>query len=757
MSALVLHIRLHDGRYHGEGDWPPSPGRLFQALVAGAGLAGPLGSHEREALRWLEEQPAPIIAAPGAWQPSRGVRFYMPNNDSDRIEGDPLKMAKIRTATKVFRPYFFDAEVPFVYAWPLAAAQGDDAFARVICSLAERLYQLGRGVDMAWGWGEVLDDNRLDEFLATYPGRVFRPSAGKSATTLPSPCPGSLESIERRYRAYGERFRYVKDGKAVKVVFRQPPRPRFRLAAYQSPPSRALYELRDPTADVAFAPWPLVRASALVVRLRDSAVDRLKRALPQRSAEIDRVLVGRKPDGTNDGPPENRVRIIPLPSIGHVHADREIRRVLVEVPPSCPLRAKDVHWAFSGLDLVDVETGEVEAVLTRTEDEGFLRHYGLADAMSGAAQRGHRVWRTVTPAALPEGARRRRIGPARKRAAGKAGSERAKEEAHAAFAGCQALRHAGVRAGVEAVRVQREPFEGNGTRVEPFARGTRFPKERLWHVEIHFAEPVTGPLVIGDGRFLGLGVMAPLPTVAGIYTFVVESGLENTPDPIALARALRRAVMARVQAVFGETVALPAFFTGHESNGAPARSENNPHLFFLFVPGLSRLMVIAPHLVERRALSEAEQQHLQILDKALFGFCELRAGAMGCLRLRAISIDPDTDPLFAVSRVWESVTPYVVTRHLKQGSAAEALSADLCAECSRRGFPKPVVTPGELRGISGTGLVGVARLTFPVPVQGPLILGRHRYLGGGLFAGRPRELCVGTVRLTVSGLGQFVP
>lgn len=505
MSALVLHVRLHDGRYHGEGDWPPSPARLFQALVAGAGLGGLLGNDEREALRWLEKQAAPIIAAPRAWQSPRGVLFYMPNNDSDRIEGDPLKMAKIRTATKVFRPHFFDPEVPFVYAWPLAGAPGDEGFARVICSLAENLYQLGRGIDMAWAWGELLEEERLDELLAAHPGRVFRPSAGGSGTVLPSPCPGALESLERRYRTYGERFRYVKDGKAIKVVFRQPPRPRFRPAAYESPPSRAVYELRDATAEAAFAPWPLTRIADLVVRLRDGAVGRLKRVLPARSAEIDRVLVGRKPDGTNDGPPEDRVRIIPLPSIGHVHADREIRRVLVEVPPTCPLRADDVHWAFSGLDVIHAETGEIHAVLTRTDDDAFLRHFGLE------VERPHRVWRTVTPAALPEGARRRRIDPARKREEPKGGDERAREQARAAGAVRQALRHAGVGANVEAIRVQREPFEGKGARVEPFAVGTRFAKERLWHVEIRFAEPVTGPLVIGDGRFLGLGVMAPGP------------------------------------------------------------------------------------------------------------------------------------------------------------------------------------------------------------------------------------------------------
>ncbi|GAB4122352.1 MAG: hypothetical protein Kow001_20390 [Acidobacteriota bacterium] len=63
---------------------------------------------------------------------------------------------------------------------------------------------------------------------------------------------------------------------------------------------------------------------------------------------------------------------------------------------------------------------------------------------------------------------------------------------------------------METVRVQREPFEHNGARVEPFAEGTRFDKHRLWHVEIEFREPVIGPLVLGDGRFLGLGLMAPV-------------------------------------------------------------------------------------------------------------------------------------------------------------------------------------------------------------------------------------------------------
>jgi len=253
-----------------------------------------------------------------------------------------------------------------------------------------------------------------------------------------------------------------------------------------------------------FAPWALTRATTLVAKLRDGAVERLKRALPANAADIERVLVGRKSDGTNDGSPEDRARIIPLPSIGHVHADREIRRVLVEVPPTCPLHADDVHWAFSGLNVIDVETGEIQAVLIPTDDDEFLRHYGLEE------DRRHHVWRTVTPAALPEHTRQRRIDPARKREDAKTGNERRMELERAAAAVCQALRHAGVRARVNVIRVQREPFEANGARIEAFADGTRFAKERLWQVEVAFEVPVAGPLIIGDGRFLGLGVMAPL-------------------------------------------------------------------------------------------------------------------------------------------------------------------------------------------------------------------------------------------------------
>lgn len=728
MSRTVLiTVRLHEGRYHGMGEGLPSPARLFQALVAGAGLSGPLGCEESKALTWLEEREPPLIAFP-ALVDGQSFTTYVPNNDLDAMGGDARRIGKIRT-NKISKPRMFEAAIPWLYAWAFDHDEESEHRARGICALAERLYQFGRGVDMAWAWGEILDAEEFEARLSNYPGCVFRPSVGGRGQTLACPKRGSLASLVARYAAGSQRFTTIREGKTIKQRFSQPPKARFAQVAYESPPSRRVYELRERTADASLYAWPLARASGLVVALRDAAAARLRQAFSEdRNQEIERILVGRKADGADQGPTSSRVRIVPLPSIGHRHVDRGIRRVLVEVPADCSLRADDVHWAFSGLEPEDPDTGNaLDWILTPSGDENMLDHYGVGD-------RGpFRVWRTVTPAALPTPATWRQSKPAHAAANVKGGTERAAEHVRAIAAVAQALRHAEIRPPIDTVRVQREPFEGNGERAETFASGTRFARERLWHVEIGFESPLMGPLVIGDGRFLGLGVMAPVRRSQGVHAFVADSGLAATLQPTEVARALRRAVMARVQEVLGSHTSLPAFFTGHERDGSPARTEH-PHLTFTFEPRASRLLIIAPHVIARRAPSRDEVDNLASLDKALTGLHELHVGSSACLWLRTSSIDSDTDPLLAASRTWESVTPYHVTRHMKHVGAAEALSADLRAECRRHGLPEPHVRPRELRGVPGVGLVGSASLTFEVAVEGPIILGRSRHLGGGLFA-----------------------
>jgi len=296
----------------------------------------------------------------------------------------------------------------------------------------------------------------------------------------------------------------------------------------------------------------------------------------------------------------------------------------------------------------------------------------------------------------------------------------------------QTLRHAAVASRVASVRVQREPFDLRGTRVEPFAEGSRFSKHSLWHIELELETPVSGPLLIGDGRFCGLGLMKPVRTPVGVFAFAIESGLTANPDLIRLARALRRAVMARARDVL-RPYRLPPYFTGHRQDGTPARSENEPHLAFLFDPLENHLLVIAPECLDRH-LRWQNQDNWATLESALHCFSELRAGPEGHLRLRPVSLDLDQHPFFAPSHVWESV----VNRHAKRSTAEDTLKNDLIAECERRGLPRPEITVLNWNVQRRSGLTGRLRLSFKDSIQGPIVLGKTRHVGGGVFSATDR-------------------
>lgn len=456
-------------------------------------LNGPIQGNDASALKWLESLSPPIMAAPIA---GKGQAFdtFVPNNDLDAVGGDPRRIGSVR-AKKTMRPLLFDSEQALLYAWSLPGDPQRDAYIPVLSQLAEGVYQLGRGVDLAWAWAEPIDETELDERLAAYAGTIHRPSMGTAGKPVACPSTGSFRSVEDRYAANQQRFEMVVAGRSVSESFRQLPKPRFQSVVYDSPAARKLYDIRSVDGQDRFQVWDLERASLFVQTIRDDVNARLLKAFPSKAAQIDHWLIGRKADGSNGGRADERICIIPVPSIGHAHADHGIRRVLVEIPASCPLRADDLSWSFNGVELA--QSGELGR-LTLADDMDFLEHYGIGKAAT--------VWQTVTPAALPESAKRRRIEPRRKLEEAKNASERAHEHQQARMAVFAALRHAGIKSEVLSITVQREPFQGHGARAEAFAPGTRFAKERLWHVAITFLESINGPLLIGDGRFLGLGL-----------------------------------------------------------------------------------------------------------------------------------------------------------------------------------------------------------------------------------------------------------
>jgi CRISPR-associated protein Csb2 len=733
-------VCFHDDRYHGWPEWPPSPARLFQALVAGTAKGGTLPQNYRDALFWLEQLDPPIIVAPPV-RAGRAFRNYVPNNDIDAVGGDPNRIAEIR-APKLIRPLLFDACTPLLYAWHFA--HGEE-YGETICAMAEWLYQLGRGVDMAWAWGEIIDSARLDSRLRERVGTLYRPCKGGGGRPLLCPQRGSLKSLEIRFAETQKRFSAVISGRQVRRLFSQAPSPRFATVAYGSRPQRFMFELREITGESSFAPWPLVQVSQLVEKLRDGAAQRLKDALPEDVAIIERVFIGRD---AKDADKPTRIRIIPLPSIGSVHVVRSIRRLLIEVPPNCPLPGEDVAWAFSGLDVIYPETGEVKAALIRSHEDRMLRYYGIDNNSSA----GYRIWRTVTAAVLPNKAGRRRIDPRRlqqEMAASrnsattefkeaKPSHERMQEEGRAVAAVIHALRHAEVSVRTEAIRVQREPFEDRGARAETFADSKRFAKERLWHVEIVVAEPVRGPLVIGDGRYLGLGLMAPLRYASrDAATFAISAQANiAVVDSTALVHATRRALMALSREDNGH---IPRIFSGHEADGKPAASGRQEHVFLAADDRdgdglIDRLIIAAPWACDHSGDPPAWRDRA-LFDRVVSILRKVRAGRLGVITLAGPAVLADGDPLIGPARVWRSRTLYYATRHAsRRKDPATALVRDVVTECERRSLPMPEVEILNFSAMSnGGGLAARARLRFASAIRGPLLLGRNSHKGGGVF------------------------
>jgi CRISPR-associated protein Csb2 len=738
---LLLSIHFHEGRYHGRPEWPPSPARLFQALLAGAASGKNLSAEDRAALAWLEEREAPVIAAP-VKRDGGGFINYVPNNDLDSVGRDPRRISEIR-AGKQIKPLLFDPDIGLLYAWSF---DDGEEHARRVCVIADLLYQLGRGVDMAWARGEIIDADEIETRLATHSGAIYRPAIGGTGIVLPSPQKGSLASLERRFLEIGNRFKAATSGRQTQI-YSQASKPRFASMVYASPPQLFLFDLRELTDKEALGMWPLACAVNFVERIRDLAAAALKARQPNTAATVDRIFIGRDARKADKA---ERIRVVPLPSIGSPHVVPAIRRVLVEVPPNCPLSSTDIESAFSGIlvsEEVDPENGEViETRLLPAEDRDMLRHYGVDD------RNGHRVWRSVTPVALSEVATRRRIDPQRLRkelaaAQGaastelkepKSGAERLAEEGRATAAVLRSLRHSGVAARAEAICLQREPFTARGARAEDFAPKTRFAKERLWHVEITFADPLRGPLLIGDGRFLGLGLMAPQSDVSrDVVTFSVPSEANvAVADGPALVHATRRALMALSRNGKGD---VPRLFSGHEDHGGRAASGRHEHIFIAAADEdrdgiIDRLIIAAPWVCDRSSKPNSDVRRQ--FDAVVSKLETLRASRLGVIAVGRPTVLSSHDVLAGPAHVWKSRTPYLATCHAgRRKDAAAMLARDISAECVRRGLPAPAaIEILECEGVAnGGGLRARARLRFATAVRGPLLLGRDSHRGGGLF------------------------
>ncbi len=498
---FVLSFRFLSSWFHGRGDegvpeWPPSPLRAFQAVVAAAARAGTLDAI-RGALVWIEQRAAPLIIASEAVESAVGYCLSVPHNQMDLVgkqwsRGDEGKAAKYR-AMKNVRPYRLPDDAVVHYAWQL---DGDESAAPALIAAARGVVALGWGVDLVVGDGAVVEGPQLAELSAKL--KVWEPRSD-GRRELRTPIKGTLDNLDLRHAAFLSRISF-----ADPLVRPPPPLSAFSMTKY----ARA-----DQPRVADIAGFTLMRVESDSFRAFDTArrgmaVAGMLRHTVRTAAEragwddvrVRASVLGHGDDG------EPRLLLVPVPSIeprgGGAETVSAVRRVMVF---STDERSNDTAWvarALGGMDLIDEKTGEVQAVLAATSRaDRVLKRY-VSESFA---------WTTVTPVVLPgyddPKGLREKLRRATRSEEKKSLLERLTKRREALVR--KALRHAGL--GDELtfsaqIETRETGFIAGVEKASRYAVPSHLATSPRLHVKLTWPVKVAGPLCIGRGRFSGLGL-----------------------------------------------------------------------------------------------------------------------------------------------------------------------------------------------------------------------------------------------------------
>ena len=543
---LAIEVNFLTGRFvataHNDreiSEWPPHPARLFSALVASWAESGE-DDVERQLLEWLEALPPPALAASEA-DPRRTVSHFVPVNDASVISG-----AWYERRSRNINKFIDEFEVELDQSGGELTKKAERARVRIQKELdveeqvshvgntavksALELLPDGRGkqerhfpsvapaeprVTFVWPDADISEVSKtsLDDLLkkVTRLGHSSSLVSCRLVADPPAPnwIPGSGSQLLRctgrgQLAALQERFQQ-----------HQAMRPRslpFSVARYsdvQSKPDLPALLCPDTAGDWIVFEFLLRSQSRRFPSTRAVDVASTMRAAIMSHAEdpIPEGLSGHQPAGTPTLEPH--VAFLPLPYVGSQYADGRIMGLAVSMPASlddesqrATLRAIG-HW--------ELEVGSNPLILTFGSG-GTLqlqRRTGPIDPVTIRPEiwrkPSHR-WVSATPIALPT-----HPGPLSKGSA----AARAKAWDRAERAVVASCRHVGLPDPAQ-VELSLDPFI-RGARpaadFPPFRQRGRDGKpvaRRLVHASLVFDQPVEGSLVLGAGRFLGLGLMRPI-------------------------------------------------------------------------------------------------------------------------------------------------------------------------------------------------------------------------------------------------------
>ncbi len=488
--VLCITIRFLDPvpQFHGRGnngdpEWPPSPLRLFQALVSASAnrwRENQFWDYARPAMQWLETT-QPSIVSPQVSAESFGYRMYVPNNSGDLMtaawaRGDTeTSMAKFRVEKDV-RPKHLRADA-IHYLYRLADNGGE--YLETLRAAARCITHLGWGVDMVAGNAAIITEDEA----AHLPGECWRPAEASAANGLRVPKEGTLAALTRKHEAFLNRL----SADSFKPV---PPLAAnaYDIVGYRrstDPPARryAAFRLRHPIEDRA-APFAMTRANCVAAMTRN-ATARIADEQHQPGEWIDRYVHGHRQAERESLP---RFSYLPLPSI-EPREDRgvsvgSIRRILVaEIIDSAESHLLWARQMLPGQLLTDDKTSVRKAMLAPlTGADWVLQRYAEASD----------TWASVTPLILP----------------GCDDGKFAKTE-KLFF---KALGHAGYspEALAEEPEFRRVSFWPGVELAGRFQRPDYLRNCSAYHVRLRWRHALAGPLALGAGRHCGLGVFASL-------------------------------------------------------------------------------------------------------------------------------------------------------------------------------------------------------------------------------------------------------
>ena len=483
---LCILATFLDPLFHGKGDrdvpeWPPSPMRLFEAMLAGskAGKRNMRWLVEgerslRESFLWLERQTPPDIVAPSA-RLAPEYTLFVPNNDSDE-QFD----RQDRLTSKIAHPYQMigrdsagGIQKTLHYVWSIPEQDWPAAskYTGVLSRECQHLMALGWGIDQVVGDGKVL----TSEEVIRLPGERWQPwlTDASGMGRLRVPVEGSLQDLDTVHEAFCNqldggsyvrphrlsRFKHVRYVKTVNL-------PRRPYAAFELPEG---VSCRPETANAVAA---MLRSLACREQNRNDFRDHF--------GDDTEVYLAGHVNSEKCTPP--RFSYLPLPTIGHEHADGMIRRLLIAEPHGGDgSRARWAMRRLGGQALTDDDGNERGQLLElwRTSSRSMVRRY-VGE---------HQIWSTVTPAVLP-------------------GFDDGKLiKAEKLF--IRAIQQAGLPTdGITDLTLRKAPFWRGSQDPRNYNRPRYLKHLPVWHARLEFREPVSGPLTIGPGRHAGLGTMA---------------------------------------------------------------------------------------------------------------------------------------------------------------------------------------------------------------------------------------------------------